>query len=205
MPRNRRGRGGGRGIIHIPPYQAAMIYKRHFRFQNGSSNNTVTVQRGTLLSLIGVGDSNTLAVWRIAESCKLKKVEIWSPTTQGSGISSSIISVQWISTLANNTIVSDVGNAFETPHIVTSPPKNSLAGYWSKTSTNESEVLFITELAAGAVIDLWVDYVLQNIRTGYGEGSSGRVVTGASGGVVYTAALDFQVSSVVQPIDCLSI
>jgi hypothetical protein len=193
-------------MIHIPPYQAAMIYKRHFRFQNnGVSSLTVPVQRGTLLSLIGIGDSNTLAVWRVAESCKLKKIEIWAPTSGGTGITSSIISVQWISTLANNTIISDVGNAFEIPHIVSTPPKNSLAGYWSKTSTNETEVLFITELASGAVVDLWVDYVLQNIRTGYGEGSSGRVVTGASGGVVYTAALDFQGSSVVQPIDCLSI
>jgi hypothetical protein len=205
MPRNRRGRQGGRGMIHIPPYQAAMIYKRHFRFQNGSNNNTVTVQRGTLLSLIGIGDTNTIAVWRIAESCKLKKVEIWSPSSPSAAIGSTTISVQWISTLANNTIISDVGNAFEIPHIVTSPPKNSLAGYWSKTSTNESEVLFIAELAAGAVIDVWVDYVLQNIRSGYGEGSSARVVTGGSGGVVYTAALDFQASSVVQPIDCLTI
>jgi len=187
--RNRK-TGRRRGVTsanHIPQFQANVRFKHRFRFMSTSNQGSLSITRAMLLNLYlstGAGP----AVYRVFHGVKLNKIEMWSP--EGGASSSGApqqMGIEWLSNLGPTSEVSDTGNMFNWAHVVTSPPRNSLAGFWSMSGQSESEILFNLQVPLSAVIDIWVEIILN-------DGNSAVVLTGftnsPTSGVNYFSYLD---------------
>lgn len=183
-----------RGFLRPPPFKANFQVKHRFRF-------VVTVQvassitRKDLLNLIFI-NAVTTTQSRIFSAVKLNRVEIWAVAGSGSNdFSTANISMNWLSNYGPNTEVSDSGNAFNTAHITTSPPRQSLASFWSLTGSNETEALFFLSAPVGAIVDVWVDATLFD-----GAGAAFTTNGSGSGSFLYFGYLDYSSSKQIQPV-----
>lgn len=102
-------------------------------------------------------------VFRVFESVKLKRVEMWNCNIQNT---LHTISVEWLRTFpyGNKTsIVSDtaLGTA-EAAHVVAKPPKDSLMASWLSAEGGPSSPvkLALIHVPKGTVIDITVAYVI---------------------------------------------
>jgi hypothetical protein len=148
-----------------------------------------------------MGDSTTSNLYRLASSVKLKRIEMWCPSISTTAITSTTISLEWLSDQGPSTEISDTGNPFTMPHIASSPPRNSLAGFWSLNTINNSESLFKLSLVTGTVIDIWLEMVLVD---DFGPISAG-VPTGTVAGQVYVRSLDNPGSLAITPVSYATI
>jgi hypothetical protein len=123
------------------------------------------VTRKELLNLLLV-DFSALGpnAYRIFSGVKLNRIEVRVPSA-ASDVTSTDISVEWTSTYGPSSEVSDSGTPLHPPLLVTSPPPQSLASFWSLTGSNETDVLMILTAPVSAIIDVWVDVILQDGQT----------------------------------------
>lgn len=170
---------------HIPSFTVTVVGKHQFRFQSTGSG-TFSITRANLLNLLAVGLNNSPALGRIFSGVKLNRIDMRVPTGS-SDVSLSSLSVEWTSTLGPSSEVSDTGTPLHPPYITSTPPRMSLSSFWSLTGSNESDVLMILVIpAAGAIIDVWVSFVLQDGQTAVLLTPTATPVTGQ----VYALALD---------------
>jgi hypothetical protein len=183
---------------HVPQFQSTVHVRHHFRFFAFQAFNG-NLTRAELLNLIVVADSTVTEGWRVFSGVKLNRVEIRAVSaTSGAGSDTQILTttVEWTSTYGPSSEVSDSGTPLHPPLIITSPPPQSLASFWSLTGSNESDVIAILGVPQGAVMDIWVDAILQ-------DGQTPVAITGFSSmtaGQVYALALDGRASNKLQPV-----
>jgi len=153
---------------------------------------------------MAVGDDDGVHVHRIFSGVKLNKLEIrnpGAPPVAGSDTELTTASVEWTSTYGPSSEVSDTGTPLHPLFITTSPPRQSLASFWSLTGFNESDVIMILNITPGALLDLWVEFVMQD-----GQAAVQFAPTAApSGGVVYAIYLDGVVTGKLQPVSYTTI
>jgi hypothetical protein len=182
-------------IVHPPQYSATRRITGRARYLASGSTNT-SITRGALLSHLFMGlVGGTPAGARLLTGFKLKSISIWGSTaTLGSTVTASIT---WLSEQGPSSLISDtsVGTA-EPLHVQSTPPAQSLAGFWSFQGQDESITLFNITAPANAVVDITYEAILQN-----GEGASGVTTTANLGtGVVYMAYLAGVTSTTFVPI-----
>ncbi len=140
-------------------FKSNVELKHHFRFQTSAAVST-GITRANLLSLLATG-TTTQQVARLMSGVKLNRVEVFGVSGGGSNdYAAATVSLEWLSNLGPTSETSDTGNALNPPHIVCTPPPQSLASFWSITGQNESEILMNITAPTGAVIDVWVSSVL---------------------------------------------
>ncbi len=158
-----------RGPSNFPPaYKAQPMQTRKFRFRNVTSAANTPVYRASLLSLISVTSNDTATVAFPIQGIRLDRVSIWATSNNSSAVFSTV-TLEWKSAQGPINEVSATGNNFTPAHISCVPPSSSLAGFWSYSNSNESDILFeVNTTAADVIIDLEVTYVLADDRCSYG-------------------------------------
>jgi len=215
-PRNRQTQSASRRLVerdaqasHVPMFKSTIRFKHMFRYQCTvtGTNTSISITRADLLNLIAVGLNNTLVgqqVSRIFSGAKLNKLEMRNPgaaPVAGSDTELTTGAVEWTSTYGPSSEVSDSGTPLHPLFITTTPPRQSLASFWSLTGFNESDVLMILSVPAMAIIDLWVEFVMQ-------DGQTPVLLTPTASsvdGTVYAIYLDGVVSGVLKPVSYTTI
>lgn len=191
-------------VMRPTEYNAQISVRTRIRYYNDSSAYTsVTITRGALLDSIIMATGSTSG-YRINSAVKLNKIEIFGqPPGAGTSVPGSVSatsSVTWLSTYAPQRVVTSTGlGTSYGAHISTSPPRMSLAGYWSLTGQNESEALCVIAVHPYDLIDLYLQYT---ILGQFGMGSAVTLIS-ATVGQVYYPPLDYQAnlgSSTLLPV-----
>jgi hypothetical protein len=150
------------------------------------------------LSMIACGGAvctvanTTLSV--IGLSAKIRKIEVWgAPASQGA---SSTVTLEWVgASNSPNIEVSDTTISVATNcHIVTVPPKDSLASFWTLSTTGG--LLFRLQCPANSIVDLTMDLILAD------QAAATSTVTVVAGtlGELYFTALDGVGTNVLRPV-----
>jgi hypothetical protein len=182
-PRRRVARGPSRNA-NPPQIESNLNYSHKYRFLTSASVTNVGIQDTYVLqSTGGICTTVNSVVSIFAKSFKITKIEMWAPpASQGSAAT---ISIDWLgfgnspNIEHSDTTLSVSHNA----HVVTRPPKNSLASFWQK-ATNVQ--LFILNCPANTVIDISVSLMMQDEETAL---TTVNVATGVLGNI-YFVALD---------------
>jgi len=185
-------------IAHPPQFSATKRFSGRARYV--ASGSTTSITRGNLLNHLFVNQANLVTNWRILSAIKLKSIHVWAaPPTVGA---LSTASIEWFSAQGPTSIASDTAVGQSEPLAVhTSPPPNSLAGFWSYSGSNESDVLFTIVAPANAVIDITYDAILAN-------GEAAVVVTTTNngvGGTTYMASLNGPTTSTFTPVSYITL
>lgn len=173
-----------------------MQFAHMFRYAAGGTG-TFSITRGNLLNTLLCGTSVAPAqAARLISGVKLNQIEVRT-LTASSDVTSATISIEWTSTLGPSSEVSDTGTPLHPPFLHTSPPRSSLASFWSLTGSQESDVLMLLTVTQNSVIDVWFSYVLQDGQTPVIVSFAGTSVVGQ----VYAGFLDGQgAGAKLQPI-----
>jgi len=181
--RKRAGRATqGRGWkISVPPQIEVNIkFKHRFRFVATSVSQS-TIFRSDVLNVLFV-NFGTTNNYRVLGGVKIDRLECWAPPGGGT------IAFEWLGSTGPSSEVSDTTMSTAQPaHIVATPPSQSTSGFWSLSGTNETEQLMITRAPTGAILDVWLNMVMQDIPF-----ATVNVNTAASGtaGQFYVGAFD---------------
>ncbi len=168
-----------RALPHFPEkFQATVQCSHTFRFlsDNGTDQQ---LSRGNLLNLIRVAINATTGA-RIFSGIRLNWIKVYSFSAD-STTDVQTVSVEWTSTNGPSRLVSDTGNNLHPAYVHASPPKDSLASFWSLTGNNESEVLCIISKPSSAITDINVSFILQNGETPVSSASFTGLTTGSVG------------------------
>jgi len=189
----KKGRSRPQGSPERPlPFVPTPSFTHRFRFAAITTLSRVPVTRGNLLNLIEVETGTTSAV-RILESLRVVDVEGWAPTT--SAFASQELSFEWNGDNSPSTIHNDISMNLAPAHVLTQPPRDSSAKWWSISGTNETEILLYITAPSGAVVDLRVNArVIDHEAATAAEAPAGGVL----GQVVYNY-LDGKASGKLQP------
>jgi hypothetical protein len=187
---------------HVPQFQSTIRFKHHFRYQAASQLTAFGITRGFLLNLLvsadGGGSPSTVAS-RLFSGVKINRIEIRCPgaaVAAGSDTTSLTTSLEWTSTYGPSSEQSDSGTPLHPPLLMTSPPPQSLASFWSLTGSNESDVLMLLTVPTQSIVDLWVDVVLMDGQTPVAV----TLATSSTDGQVYALAMDGHTSNVLVPV-----
>jgi hypothetical protein len=186
------------GLSHPPQFTATKAV--HSRARYLATGSTSSITRGNLLNHLFVNQSSNTTNWRVFSGFRLRSIEMWASTpTLGQVVTAS---VEYVSQYGPSTLFSDTSMGTAEPlHLITRPPKASLADFWSYTGSNESDVLFIITAPANAVVDITYDAVLQNGETPV---SFTTTATGV-GGTLYMAQLNGPTTTTFGPISYATI
>lgn len=154
-----------RGPGRREPGEITLSFSMHktVRYTVVAATNTWPITREELLNLFYMG-TGTNSARRIIGSIRLRKIVIYGegafPTTGSTAIVTSP-EIKWLGTgpQSKKAMTSFGGQ----PQYVSSrPPPRSFAGFWSETGTNEAEVLLEITAGTGNIIDVTVDFIIQN-------------------------------------------
>jgi hypothetical protein len=171
MPKRNRNR---RSSQFPPPYFAAAPIQKALRYK--SVGGTAKVYRNNLLSLICVA-TGAAAAYSIIQNIRVKRIRAWDAS--GTTAFGTTIQLKWYDTRGSGVIVADSGTNSRPAHIDSRPPPNSVASMWSQSASFESELLFFLTLNAGSIVEIDLEYILED-----GICSS-LVGTFSTGGVYY--------------------
>lgn len=148
---------------HIPPISSNVTIRHKFRFIAQSAVNVKITNNDILASLGSVCYVVNSSGLSIAETYRIKSVEVWAPiASQGTAAT---CSVEWSpNTTATNYSsslqVSDTSINPQSPaHVRCRPPKGSVASFWQEPSAGSLNLLAIIA-PAGSVVDVFLEYVL---------------------------------------------
>jgi hypothetical protein len=167
-----------------PPQMRANIEAKHqYRFTS-NSGTLVNITDSLLLTAAGVMATSATVGHALFNAVKLHKVEIWAPpAAQGAATTCSVL---WPA--GNNSPsreVSDTSVSVTKPaHIVSSPPPNSLCGFW-----NSGSGFLVMSLTAppGSIIDVWLSLVVVD---GAPQNSVTATLVASAAGYVTYCSLD---------------
>jgi hypothetical protein len=179
---------------HVPSFLSTVHVRHHFRYQVNSAGFSGNLLRSELLNLLAVADSMGNG-WRLFSGVKLNRIEIRVPSA-GADVTLVTTSVEWTSTYGPSSEISDTGTPLHPPFLITSPPPQSLASFWSLTGFNETDVLALLVLPGFAIVDVWVDGIFQDGQTPVSTGN----FSASTAGQVYAIALDGRASNKVVPV-----
>lgn len=184
----------------MPQFQSTVHVKHHFRYQVATNGFSGNITRANLLNIMTTGTTTggTTQASRMFSGVKLNRVELRSiGTNPGAGNDTLIqtTSIEWTSTYGPSSELSDSGTALHPPMIITSPPKQSLASFWSLTGSNETDVIMVLNLPASSSVDIWVEAIVQD-----GQAVVEVALSAATLGVVYVLALDGPSTNRIVPV-----
>jgi hypothetical protein len=111
-------------------------------------------ERANFLNIWNLVTVTNTTSYRLFSSIKLRKIEVWCPVSAGAGVTEDF-GVEYTSAYGAAKTLSGVSEGSAVPgHFVSSPPKDSVAGFWSIVGTNESEVVIYLWGPTGTTFDL---------------------------------------------------
>jgi hypothetical protein len=123
------------------------------------SGSSGLITRYDVLNFLLSGFS-TNSCYRVAGSVRVNMISLWL-SSAASG--NQALSITWDCVAAPFVIKSSEQMGLARPaHVVSRPPKNSSASWWSVTGSNESDNLFLLNCPAGTVIDVSFSYCLMD-------------------------------------------
>jgi hypothetical protein len=141
---------------------------------NKSGSTNFSVSRGCLLNLLVYAETTSGANgYRVIQSIRVKEVEMWLFMAPGASTAGALdLELEWYSALANDVRISDMGNANEPAYIRSTPPKNTLASFWSVQQSSEGDQLLAISIdnagyntQCSLVVDVAVEYTLVDPTT----------------------------------------
>jgi hypothetical protein len=149
-----------------PPILSTPIYSKTFRYlsTNAESKDADYVTMGSLQNLMYVGGSSMSTGVGFMSAVRVKKVEIWGL----SGASTfGTVGINWIGEHCPNKEHIATGNSVYPAHIVSRPPKNSVASFWyngqlpgdSSVPAN-TPYAFSLQCTASDIVDVTIDYTI---------------------------------------------
>jgi len=178
---------------HPPQVAATIQSNRVQRYATLGNTGTVSITRAALLNHLLMCTATT-TYGRLLSGYLLKGIKIWCPSS-GSDVTSTI-SVEWLSNYGPSRIVSDVSMSVKPAFLHSSPPKNSLASFWSLTGSNESEKICVLTLPEQSVVDVTYSRIFEN-------GETPTLVTATdsgTAGTLYMTFLDGVITGIIQPV-----
>ncbi len=184
--RSRRNRGRKRGARRPamapalpPPLEASPTYYARFRFMANASAAGYAITVLNMAGIFGVVTTSANTTHPVVSSFKIKRVTIWSPTTTGA------VQCEWVWNMSasghdkdSQKITSVPTGVTLTRPLVTVPPVNSIAAFWTNFNTSGSSSVAAVTAQSGAVIDIEADFTLST-----GLGQFGTITTTAAGTV----------------------
>jgi hypothetical protein len=179
--------------FHIPTIKANTTVTRKFRYANGNTSFNGNITTLGLLNACGsiCTTANTTGTI-LAQSCKLKEIEVWGAPQSNGGIES--VSVEFSSQDNSSSSFSSSLQFMDTSinpsspcYVRCKPPKGSQASLWQNTANDNK--LFNLNIGANAIVDITLEYVQLDdnnakISTTYSSGS-------ATLGNIYYGYLDY--------------
>jgi hypothetical protein len=201
--RNQKSRSNGQngraaGIPHPPQFVATKSIRGRARYS--ATGSTTSITRAALLNHLIVNTASGTANYRILSGIRLKSVQVWaSAAALGASVTAS---VEWLSVSGPSTLHSDTSVGSAQPLFLnTSPPPQSLAGFWSYTGNDEATTLFILTAPAGAIVDITYDAVVQNGETPIAATTTNNGVVGT----IYMTYLAGVTTTTVVPVSYASL
>lgn len=190
--------GRGRGSIpHPPQFTPSFVLKKRLRFSAvAASTTTLTPQN---LGDLWCVAATTTSAYQIAQSVRLKKIEIWGP--MASDLVPVTVSVDWTGStvpglFGKSNRVSDTSmGSTEPSYITTKPPAGSQIAQWL--SASDTQNLCKLTYPLGAIIDIHYEFVARD--DGAAVAVSGAVA-GATVGVNYVRSLDSVTATNLVPL-----
>lgn len=156
-----------------PSVNASIRFTQVLRFKVWTAVASIkTVQRQDLLNAyVMVINPGSLVAARIFHAVKVNRITMWAEAGAGTDDFDAVdISVTWLSNYGPASVKTDSGNAFNTASMISKPPRQSLASYWSLTGSGETETLFqlgVTQTSTavaipkGFILDIHCSFVSQ--------------------------------------------
>jgi len=182
-----------RGSQDPPQIKTNIVLKHRYRFRTTAAFSGGISPAKIFGSLGTIGTVANTTVSILFKSFRLRKLEIWSPPpSQGATVTNS---VEWLGTANSPSIeVSDTSVSVSRPaHIMTMPPRSSLAGFWQ---LNTGSTLFNLNAPIGSIIDLSCDMIVDDSGAAVDTIAAATVVLGK----IYYLALDHGTSDLIVPV-----
>lgn len=166
-------------------FQANPSLSRHYRFSASSALTAVNIAQDSLFNAIGVIATSSTVGTAIAQSARVRRVEIWSPVaSQGSATTCSVLFPSATQSPAMEFSDSTMNVSYPA-HVNVRPPKDALCSFW--VNDNNDIRLFTITAPAGSIVDVYVDVIL---RDASGASGTTAVLVGATVGDMYYCCLD---------------
>jgi len=152
----------------------------------GLVNVSITRQQlwNTLVTATG-----TTVGYGSCSAVKVRRIRIWAPPPGNAAATTATLS--WFSSWSPAKVIVDTGmGSTRGARIESRPPARSLAGEWSMTGSNQTEVVFAIICPSGSVVDVDYSFRLQDTLFGAPLGAAVTLV-GATVGTMYVSYLDF--------------
>jgi len=203
-----------RNEVPNPPKIAAPLVvsvRRRFQMAAATAGTGELIYGAYLLDMLKVGVNSTSA-YRLVQSLKIKRIEMWSQISVASGSTTNVsipVAVCWSGSNwspSYEMIDSSIGE--QSSHLVTSPPRGSAASEWiisggqfdsGNSSLTELFRLYGTE---GTIVDVWFDLVFRADNTS--ATICTFLTTGYVAGQLYYGNLDATTANIV-PIGSLNV
>jgi hypothetical protein len=132
----------------------------------------------------------TNAGYRLCNAARIKKIRIFVAPGYNSGYQNSAW-FQWSGEDSPSKLIDLSAQTGQYGcYVETTPPKNSLAAFWSNVGYDESTPLFVCAFIGGATLDVTIEYTLMNTITGVTASAATNTISGATIGDVLYAPLD---------------
>jgi len=192
-----KGKGVGKkaGGMSLPPEIDLTISTRHkFRFQSGAASVTTSVSYAELCSLYCVG-TGANKLQGIFSAIRLRSVTIWpalsTSSTDGVALEWSAAGEFFKDEAKNRSLPEGQTNTGALRFV---PPKNSVCGFWSTSSSN---ILFYITAPSGSICDVDLDVCLAGAYAPPSSVTTAGVVTV---GNIYYGYLDGVTTHIWAPV-----
>jgi hypothetical protein len=188
-------------IPRPPPTVQTYRIKQKIAFYANAAITKGAVQRVNLLNMIQMATTTTQFA-RVLQSIRIIRLDVWSITSTATNpIGNSLeVDIQWESTRGPAATISSLQMGIEPGSWSTSPPPESLASYWSQSTSDEAEVLFFVSLPISAIMHVTFEaYVNCGNFAAITNGGSGLTVGG-----LYTKIAVGGGAGQLVPVDMLS-
>jgi len=155
-----------RRVNFPPPFQATIDKLQKFRFLSISSApiRSINISRLGLINLLGVGVAPNSS-FGMLDSIRIKSIRLYGVPDNANPYAASSVTLRWTSDLGKDNLQIATGNAISPALLVSRPPKDSLAGFWTSRgapSTTAGAILCTLTIPDRTVIDISVEFELQN-------------------------------------------
>jgi hypothetical protein len=161
---------------HPPELDANLILQKRIRYRETSTGATA-IKRSDLLNLIVVPYDGTHA-YGILKAARILSIKCWVLDSSASAPlgSADQVLITWTSSLGLDITKRSTQMSIAPGYLQTSPPKESLAGFWTLAGSVLTEVLATISCPNGSIIDITYEVI-------FASDQSARVVGISSGAV----------------------
>jgi len=166
-------------------FKCQAIRNIKLRYEAVGADVTADISNQHVADAIGVIATTTTTGVCIAEAFKIKSLKLWGPVNGATQASK--LKIEWTGSSNNvyvpgTSVIAEGMGAGKLPFLHARPPRDSSAKMWHKSS---SDTLFRIEAFQGAILELDVDFVLNDATTAI----SSATLTSATAGNFYHKGL----------------